>query len=298
MQLNLHRLWIFLQVVEQGGFSAAAQKLYMSQPSVSGQVHQLEKSLHATLLDRSGARVRATAEGEVLADYARRIFLLADEAVTAIEQVQGLIAGRITIAGTTTAGTYLLPPLLTRFVREHPGLEHSLQVGNGEQVQRWLLAGEVGLAVLAGEPSAPQLEVVAMFGDQLVLIAASDHPLVGRPVDAAELARERFLLRESGSATRQLQEAELARWGLIEVPTSDIWGPETIKQAVSAGMGLCLISEHAVTRDVALGEVAIIDVRPAPSARPIVVAHRRDRLLSPAEFAFLRLLEEQADWPH
>ncbi|WP_433236854.1 LysR substrate-binding domain-containing protein [Streptosporangium sp. CA-135522] len=297
MQLNLHRLWIFLQVLEYGGFSAAAQKLYMSQPSVSGQVQQLEKSLHATLVDRSGARVRATAEGEVLAEYARRIFLLADEAVTAIERVQGLATGRIAVAGTSTVGTYLLPTLLARFVHKYPGIEHSLQVGNGEQVQRWLLDGKVGLAVLAGRPPAPQLEVAAMFEDLLVLIAAPDHPLAGRPVDPAELAGERFLLREAGSATRQLQEAELARWGLGEVATGDIWGTETLKQAVGAGMGLSLISEHAVTRDVALGALALIDVRPAPPARPIVVAHRRDRLLSPAESAFLRLLEEQANWP-
>lgn len=297
MELNLHRLWIFLQVLDCGGFSAAAQKLYMSQPSVSGQVRQLEHSLRATLVDRSGARIRPTAEGAVLADHARRIFLLADEAVTAIRQVQGLAVGTLVVAGTSTVGTYLLPPLLARFLREHPGIEHSLLVGNGEQVQRWLLAGEVGLAVLAGHPDAPQLAVQPMFSDRLVLIATPDHRLVGRPVDPAELAGERFLLRERGSATRELQEAELARWDLDGVPTADMWGPETLKQSVGAGLGVSLISEHAVARDTLHGVLAVLDVRPAPGARPVVVAHRQDRILSPAEDAFLALLRELADWP-
>lgn len=297
MELNLHRLWIFLQVLECGGFSAAAQKLYLSQPSVSGQVRQLEQSLKATLVDRSGARIRPTAEGEVLADHARRIFLLADEAVAAIQQVQGLAAGRIVVAGTSTVGTYLLPPLLARFLRDHPGLEHGLRVGNGEQVQRWLLDGEVGLAVLAGRPDAPQLVVQPMFSDRLVLIGPPDHPLAGRSTSPGELAGERFLMRERGSATRLLQEAELERWGMDGVTTADMWGPETLKQSVGAGLGVSLISEHAVTRDLAHGVLTIIDVEPAPTARPVVVAHRRDRLLSPAETAFLGLLRELADWP-
>ncbi|WP_219413491.1 LysR family transcriptional regulator [Pseudonocardia nigra] len=297
MQLNLHRLWIFLQVLDCGGFSAAAQKLYMSQPSVSGQVRQLEQSLKATLVDRSGARIRPTAEGEVLAEHARRIFLLADEAIAAIQQVQGLAAGRITVAGTSTVGTYLLPPLIARFVREHPDIEHGLQVGNGEQVQRWLLDGEVGLAVLAGRPNAPQLVVEPMFSDRIVLIGRPDHPLAGRVVAPSELASERFLLREHGSATRLLQQTELERWDLAGATTADMWGPETLKQAVSAALGVSLISEHAVARDTALGALAVIDVRPAPPARPVVVAHRRDRLLSPAERAFMAMLRELADWP-
>jgi DNA-binding transcriptional LysR family regulator len=297
MELNLHRLWIFLQVLECGGFSAAAQKLYMSQPSVSGQVRQLEQSLKATLVDRSGARIRPTAEGTVLAEHARRIFLLADEAVAAIQQVQGLAAGRIVVAGTSTVGTYLLPPLLARFLRDHPGLEHGLRVGNGEQVQSWLLAGEVGLAVLAGHPDAPQLVVQPMFSDRLVLIGAPDHPLAGPPAAPADLVGERFLMRERGSATRMLQESELERWGLDGVTTADMWGPETLKQSVGAGLGVSLISEHAVTHDVSHGALTIIDVHPAPVARPVVVAHRRDRLLSPAETAFLALLRELADWP-
>jgi DNA-binding transcriptional LysR family regulator len=297
MELNLHRLWIFLQVLECGGFSAAAQKLYMSQPSVSGQVRQLEQSLRATLVDRSGARVRPTAEGQVLAEHARRIFLLADEAVAAIQQVQGLAAGRIVVAGTSTVGTYLLPSLLARFLRDHPGLEHGLRVGNGEQVQRWLLAGEVGLAVLAGRPDAPQLVVQPLLDDRLVLIGPPGHALAGRTVSPAELAGERFLMRERGSATRLLQDAELARWSMEGVSSADMWGPETLKQSVGAGLGVSLISEHAVARDVAQGVLTIIDVRPAPTARPVVVAHRRDRLLSPAESAFLARLRTLAAWP-
>src|SRR6266508_597090 len=273
VQLNLHRLWIFMQVVECGGFSAAAQKLYMSQPSVSNQVRQLERSLHATLIDRSGARIRPTAEGDVLMEYARRVFLLADEAVSAIQQVSGLKTGRLVVGGTTTVGTYLLPQLLAGFRREHPGVECDIYVGNAVQVMKHLVDGEIGLAVFAGKPTATQLVMVPILSERLVLVTAPDHPLAGKTVAPAELAEERFLLRERGSSTRDEAEEALDQWDLVTVQRSEMWGPETLKQSVSAGLGVALISEHAVQHEL------------------------RDGLLSPAERTFVEQLTKVKNWP-
>lgn len=290
MQLNLHRLWIFMQVVEHGGFSAAAQKLFMSQPSVSNQVRQLEQSLQVTLIDRSGARIRPTAEGEVLLEYAKRVFLLADEAVGAIRQVSGLATGRLAVGGTMTVGTYLLPPLLAQFRQQHPAIDCDLVVGNAGEIVRGLLAGEIGLAVLAGKPTPSQLIVETIRTERLVLVAPPDHPLAGHAIHPADLADERFLLREPGSQTRDRQEEDLRSWGLTDVHRSEMWGPETAKQAVLAGLGIALISEHAVAQELSDHRLAILDVDPAPRTRPIVVSYRRDRLLTPAEQAFLRQL--------
>lgn len=298
MELNFHRLWIFLQVVECGGFSAAANKLFMSQPSVSNQVRQLETSLDASLVDRSGSRVRPTAEGEVLAAYARRLFLLADEALTAVRQVQGLAAGRLAVGGTSTVGTYLLPPLLARFGREHPQIECDLYVGNAEQVTERLVDGELGLAVIAGSPDAAQLTCEQILTDQPVVIAPPDHALAGGPVEPTKLAGERFILREQGSSTRQMQTNALALWDLTGVRSFEVWGTETLKQSVHAGLGLSLISEHAVGQEVVDGRIVTLDVVPAAPGRPIVAGYRRDRLLSPAEQAFLALLRELNTWPN
>lgn len=298
MQLNLYRLWIFMTVVECGSFSAAANKLYLSQPSVSNQVRQLEQSLRTILIDRSGARIRLTPEGEVLLEYAKRVFLLADEAVAAIRQVSGLQTGTLVAGGSTTVGTYLLPPLLAAFRERHPGIEVGIYVGNGEQVERRLVDGEVGVAVLAGEPAAPQLVSEPILEDRLVLITPPDHPLAtASAVEPARLAGETFLLREHGSATRGLQEEALETWGLEESARSEIHGPETIKQAVAAGLGVSLVSEHCVESELAASQLAALDVAPAPEPRPIVLAHRRDRLLGPAEQEFIKLLRSVHTWP-
>jgi DNA-binding transcriptional LysR family regulator len=274
VHLNLHRLWIFLRVVECGGFSAAAQKLYMSQHSVSNQVRQLESSLSANLIDRSGTRIRPTAEGEVLVDYARRMFALADEAANAISAVQGIRAGRLVVGGTTTVGTYLLPPMLSRFRRQFPDVVCDLYVGNGTQLERWLLDGDVGLGVLAGTPAAEQLVSVEVITDDMVVIAAPGHALGGRSVVAADLGQERFLVRERGSSTRELQEKLLERWSLGEVEIASMGSPETLKHAVRADLGIAAVSRHTVAEELRDGRLAEITVDPAPPARPAGPAGR------------------------
>lgn len=297
MQLSLYRLWIFAQVVESGGFSAAAEKLFMSQPSVSNQVRQLESGLKTTLIDRSGARIKPTAEGEVLMEYAQRLFVLADEAVAAVAQVSGLETGRVAVGGTSTAGTYLLPAVVARFKEEHPGVEFDIFVGNAADVSRALLAGEIGLAVMLGKPAAGQLISEKLLTERLVLVAAAGHRLAGAQVTPADLAGERFLLREKGSATRARQDETLEAWGLTDADHADVWDLEAIKQAVMAGLGVSLISEHAIVTELEARRLEVLEIDPAAGRRPVVVATRRDRLLSPAEKAFLGVLRAIRTWP-
>ena len=298
-QLNLHRLSIFMTVVETGGFSAAAQKLYMSQPSVSNHVRNLEQSLQTTLIDRSGPRIRPTAEGEVLVEYARRVFLLTEEAVAAIREVSGVQTGRLEVGGTTTVGTYLLPRLLARFRDRHNNIECDIVVGNNGQIVKRLLDGELGLAIVAGQPGAPQLKTETVLDERLLLVAAPGHHLTRTAghLTPPQLAGERFLLREPGSQTRDLQEAALIGWDLDDMAKADMWGPETIKQSVAAGLGISLISEHAIDAEVRDGRLVVLDVDPPLRSRPVVVAYRRDRLLSPAERAFLGLVRGLRTWP-
>lgn len=320
VELSLHRLWIFMRVVECGGFSAAAHTLYMSQPSVSNQLRRLERSLGAPLVDRSGPRVRPTAEGEVLFEYGKRVFLLADEAVTALRQVGDLESGRLVVGGTTTVGTYLLPTLLARFRQQHPGIVCELYVANNVAICDRLLEGELGIGVIAGTTQAHQLSCTTVLDERLVLIAAPDHPLAGptAPAEEAEsteggahagwgnsgaavlpeqLAEETFLLREPGSQTRQRQEAALEQWQLPDVTTGSVGAPEAIKQCVARGLGVSLISEHAVLDEVREGRLTTLRVEPTLPSRPISLVRRRDRLLAPAERAFLTLLDRVHDWP-
>ncbi|MEU9671194.1 LysR family transcriptional regulator [Streptomyces bobili] len=298
MTLDLHRLWIFLHVIEQQGFSAAAHKLYMSQPAVSNQVRKLEESLRVTLVDRSSARIRPTAEGELLAEYASRVFRLANEAVSAVQQLSGLQTGRLVVGGSTTMGTYLLPDLVAEFRRQHPGIECHVFVGNNSTVTQQLLSGDVGVAVVAGTPGEPRLVGEPVLEDRMVLVASPGHLLEGRgPVTGEMLSGERIVLREPGSQTREVQERTLAGWGVTAPPHSDAWGPEVLKRCVRAGLGVALISEHAVADELRTGALVELPTREPAEPRVVSLVRRRDRILSPAENAFVELVREQTGWP-
>lgn len=297
MHLSIQSLQIFLAVAENGSLSSAARRLYMSQPSVSAHVRQLETSLSAHLLDRGPTGTTLTAAGEVLADHARRVVAVLDQVDDSVAAAQGIQDRRLTVAGTSSLGSYLLPQVLSRFLTEHPGTRTELRIGNGERVAEWLISREVSLAVCAGRLGHEQLHSTELFDDQLVLIAPPDHRLAGRLVDAGDLVSERFLLREIGSSTRADQDRALLEWGLQGAESWTLWSAEAAREAVRAGLGIALVSEHVVARDLRSGDLAHLDVRPAPPARKVWLVRRGAQPLTALEHDFVFMLKTLATWP-
>src|SRR5687767_2090471 len=130
MPLNFSQLAAFRAVADAGSVGRGAEKLLVSQPAVSKHIRQLERTLGVTLFDRTPKGVRLTSAGALLADYARRIFSLADEAEQAIADLRGLRRGRLAIAASPTLSVYFLPEVLVRFRRKFPGVMLSVEVEN------------------------------------------------------------------------------------------------------------------------------------------------------------------------
>lgn len=294
--VNLNQLEVFVAVVEAKGFSGAAKALYLSQPSVSNHVRNLESSLGVQLVERSTQGARTTPAGDVVLEHARRIFDELRELEHRVSAFQGLDAGRLVVAGTTSLGTYLLPRLVADFAKRAPRVECQVRVGNEERVEEWLVRGEVALGLCIDQPRE-QLESEPLFREELVLVAAPDSPLAGRPLTPADLAGQRFLMRERGSATRKQQEDVLQMWGLRDAPRWDLWGPDTLKEAVQEGLGVALLSEHVTAREREAGLLAALAVEPAPPARTVSLVRRGDRALTPPEEAFVVMLRAVGAWP-
>jgi DNA-binding transcriptional LysR family regulator len=141
--MNLNHLAVFHAVAQTGSMTLGTERLDISQPAVSKQVRELERALGVHLFDRVGRRVRLSRAGEVLVDYARRLFALAHEAEEAMTDVRAAGRGRLAIGASTTIGAYLLPGVLAEFWRRHPRVELLVQIENTEQVHR-RLAGHPG----------------------------------------------------------------------------------------------------------------------------------------------------------
>ncbi|WP_166906668.1 LysR family transcriptional regulator [Mycobacterium sp. DL440] len=298
MVVSLTQLEVLMAVVDAGGFSGAAKKLFMSQPSVSNHVRNLESSLGVHLVQRSAQGARTTPAGEVVVDHARKVFDLLDSLERQVAGLQGLQAGRLVLAGTTTLGTYLLPSLVSEFSRQAPKVECQIRVGNEDTVENWLLRGEVALGLCADTPAEEQLVAKPLFQEEMVLVAAAGTPLAGRPLGTEDLGGQRFLMREVGSATRRQQEAALRLWSLDAAEQWDLWGPDTLKEAVHAGLGLALLSEHSTARERASGLLVALSVQPPPPSRTVYLVRRADRVLTPPEEAFARLVDGIAAWPN
>src|SRR5262249_37355403 len=156
--MNLNHLAIFHAVAQTGSMTVGAERLDISQPAVSKQVRELESSLHVGLFDRVGRRIRLTQAGEILADYARRLFALAHEAEEAMAEVRAVRRGRLVIVASTTIGSYLLPAVVAEFWRRHPEVELLVHVENTERVQRRLADHELDVGLTEGFVEEEELD--------------------------------------------------------------------------------------------------------------------------------------------
>src|SRR6516225_6481780 len=274
MSMNLNHLAVFHAAAQAGSMTRGAERLDISQPAVSKQVRELEKALGVHLFDRIGRRVQLSQAGVTLADHARRLFALAQEAEEAMADVRAVRRGKLVIGASTTIGTYLLPGVVAEFWRRHPGVELLVEIENTEQVHRRLTGHELDLGLTEGLVEEAELEAEVFHRDELVLIAAPGHRLAGqRQVALSAVREEPFILREPGSGTRAVEERALARLKLPLRAAMALGSTEAVKRVVAEGVGLAIVSRLAVQAEYAAGTLAILPVAGFRIERPLHLVH-------------------------
>lgn len=292
--MNLHLLRVFASLAKAGTFSEAARLLYISQPAVSKGVQQLERELGVQLLDRTSRRVTLTEAGQLLYEYAGRIFAMEKAAESGLAELQGLERGQLLIGASQTIGTYLLPPALGLFHQQYPKLRLHLEIANTQQVIEGLRKTPLGLAYVEGPVSGEDLEVSIWRHDPMVVIAPPNHPLVRRrSVTFEMLAQEPYLQREPGSGTGEIVANVFAERHHAPNVALILGGNQAIKQAVIAGLGVSIVSEATIALERAARELAIIHVRDFKLSRPLYCVRIQGRPLSRAAAAFQTLLQKQ-----
>jgi len=292
--LTVHRLELFLAVLDHGGVGRAAQACHISQPAVSEHLRGLEAHFGVRLVERHGQRVRPTAAARAVEPYARQALALLRTAEQAAGEVRGLRAGSLTIGASTTPGTYLLPAALGRFHATYPGITLRLEISDTREIERSVAVGRLELGVIGEAPLVPGLAAEPWVKDELVLVVPRGHPLARRrAVTAHAIAGEPYIAREEGSSTRGVAERYLARLGVTLTPAMELGSTEAIREAVAAGLGVALVSRHAVLardRRIVAGRLA------GPRwTRDLLIVQRAGTPLGPAAAAFRsQLLEARA----
>lgn len=269
--MTLGQLRTFLALAATGSVRAAAERLVVTQPAVSAALASLQREVGVPLVAREGRGLRLTPAGEAFADYARRALGLLDEGMAAAVGAAQPERGRLRLAAVISAGEHLAPVLLASFVARHPGVDISLEVGNRRRVWDLLAHHEVDVAI-GGRPP-PTATTLATRPHQLVVVAAhrggvnrEGHRRTARSVSLDELAKETWLLRESGSGTRASAEELLGQLD-IAPRVLTLGSNGAIIESVRIGLGITLISRDAVDEYLLAGALEEWRYGPLPLER-------------------------------
>lgn len=296
MNSTFRQLSLFLALAEHGSITAAARACHVTQPTVSMQLRDLADSVGLPLYEQIGKRLHLTAAGEALAETARAMldeWLAFEQTINAMK---GLERGRLRVALVSTA-KYFVPRLLGRFCTEHPNIEIALEILNRDGVVARLHENRDDLYIMSMPPEKLELEQHAFLDNPLVLIAPEGHWLAGRPLELADLSAERFILRESGSGTRLTCDAHFVRSDFAPAVRLELGSNEAIKQAVAGGLGLAVISRHALPARPEDDQLTILDVTGFPLQSRWFTLYPRGKRLSPIATVFLEHLKRSAyEW--
>lgn len=291
MALNLQALRAFVAVVDAHGFSRAAALLHISQPAISKSVSTLERSVGMPLLERRADGVRVTGAGQVLYSHATELFAVERAAEEELRAYRGLERGTLRIGASTTIATYLLPTELAQFHKTFPGVTLRVVSTNTRAVARLLLQRKIDVALVEGPVEHARIEVTPWRADALVVIAPPAHPLSSEHnVAPSALAREPFIVRESGSGTRVEGDRALAARGVTPEIALTLGSTEAIKQAVIAGLGLAVLSQSTVAEHVIAGTIRVLDIREWDVQRDLTLLRLRGRAPSAAARKFEEMI--------
>ncbi|MCX4821888.1 LysR family transcriptional regulator [Streptomyces sp. NBC_01142] len=259
---DLGALELLLAVARHGSLGRAARELGITQPAASSRVRSMERRLGVALVDRSPRGSQLTEAGALVTDWARRVVEAAEAFDAGAQALRGRRDSRLRVAASMTIAEYLLPGWLIALRAERPGTAVSLLAGNSSSVARRLLEGEADLGFVEGLSVPEGLDGTVIGRDRLLVVAAPSHPWARRrsPLTPAELAAAPLILRERGSGTRQVLDSALSECGGLAEPLMELASTTAVKGAAVSGAGPAVLSELAVTEELASRRLTAIPV--------------------------------------
>jgi DNA-binding transcriptional LysR family regulator len=293
--LDLYKLHIFTLVAREGSFSAAAQRLLMTQSGVSQHIQDLEHALGTALFVRGRRGVALTPAGETLLGYAEPILSLATEAENALVEIDQSAAGKVAIGATPGVGVYMLPDWMQAFRARMPGMTAVLQTGVTAQIVEEVRSRRIDLGFIEGELDdelAASIGVATLEQVEQHVVVGQGHAWWGRTSISLDALRDQpFIMRQPGSQSRRWLDQQLAQAGIQPRITAEFDNLESIKRSVSAGMCLTILPAYTVRQELDLGLLHLIPLEGMPLVRTLKLIWDERRAFAPPARAFLSHLE-------
>jgi LysR family transcriptional regulator, low CO2-responsive transcriptional regulator len=289
--MNLHHLAVFYAIAETGSISAAAQRLHISQPALSRELKDFENRLGVSLFERLPRGMRMTHAGEVLREYAMRLFDISRTAEAAMREIADARLGFLSIGASNTVGTYVLPPRLAMFRRANPDVHVTMFVGNTEQVSQGVADMRFTLGFVEGPVHVSGLLAEQFQQDELVpVVTAADELLKKRRLSAGDISGLPLLMREKGSGTRELITETLDANEVQPGSIMEFGNTEALKRAAIHGGGIAWLPRISVTDELDDGRLHVLPIKRLTIQRPLSVIRRANAHPGPAADAFLKSL--------
>ncbi len=293
MKATFRQLKLFLALAETGSVTAAARATHVTQPTASMQLRELTEAVGLPLYEVVSRKVQLTDIGVELAKTARAMVGQWSAFEQVVDGARGLTRGRLRVAVVSTA-KYFMPRLIGAFCKRHPAIDVSIEILNRDGVVARLREDMDDLYIMSTPPHDLQLDDVVFMSNPLVVIAPSSDPLLKRgELELSGLAAQRFILREKGSGTRMAVDHHFKRVRFHPKVRLELGSNEAIKEAVAGGLGLGVISNHALHGRAREHGVAVLPVSGFPLPSQWHIVHPASRSLSPIAAAFKAQLLRQ-----
>jgi DNA-binding transcriptional LysR family regulator len=293
LEMDLRHLETFVKIAELNSFTKAAEELYITQPTVSKQIVDLEGYFGVRLIDRTKRQVILTRAGEILYKYGKDFMALRKETIDALEAFKGLKKGTIIVGASTIPGIYILPQVLNAFRELYNGIRIKLIVSDSKDIMEKMEQGLIDVGFVGSRDTTKKLEFRKLIEDTIVFIAPRGYPT---SIDIEGLKKYPFIMREQGSGTRNFFHLALKKIGINSLTdlqvVAELTDTEAIKEAVKSGMGISCISKMAVNVDISQGHVTTVRVEGMDDLRrSFYVISRKGRSLLPQVKALIEIID-------
>ncbi len=291
--MELAQLDAFIAAADCGSFSRAADILNVAQPSLSNRIQALEREVGQTLFERMGRGVKLTDSGRAFLPYAQRVLRTLQEGLTVLGGTRDGTAGRLMIGTAPAVGTYVLPRLLKIYCDNRAGVDVLVRTGHSDEVLQLVLDDDVQVGF--GRPiSHPDVRTIVLYKDELVLVVSSEHRYAKRgSVTVDDLADESLILFDRDSGYHGMILSLFRDLGVVPHQQMQLDSIEATKKMVEANLGIALLPEVSVDREIKLGTLHKVHIEAAgPVERDIAVMYRRNKPQSGPMAGFLELLGE------
>lgn len=293
--MNFNQLKAFYFAVKYGGYSAAAEALFITQPAVTKQIQQLETIYGIKFLNRFGKKMVLTDAGEVLFDFADKIFQMENQAEESLRDFQQRKSGRLRIHASESFGAYYLPFIINRFRKKYPNIHISVNIFPNQEVIENTIKLDNDLGFISYSYEHKKLVIQDVLEDNLVLIVPPSHPFARmKLLDPQKLDGQPMIMHEKESATREIVDAFLRRNNLSVSIALELSNSEAIKRAVEEGAGFSLISEYVVREEVKRKKLKSIALADPAMKRKFYLIHHKDKYLSHPFQMFLYMVNQWA----